>query len=317
MKYAICVQNVSKTYRSQGQVVEAVKNVSLNIPTGTIVSLLGPNGSGKTTLIKSMCGLVYPDEGDVFILGHSITKNRKQALHSLGCILEGERNIYYYLTVYDNLFYFGTLNRIPKNELNRRINDLLHLLGLEKKRNAYAGDLSRGMQQKLALGIVLLKDPDVLLLDEPTLGLDVQASHDLLLMIQDMAKQGKTIILTTHQLELAERVSDYIILFQEGQVLMYELKSKLLKSFNHEIQVGIMVHPDDQEKMRSLSGIEQNEDGSWILPLEVFEEMMMEMKINKIRILDLHKHEKSLEQIFLEIVGDKDGNVVRPTGGIS
>ncbi|MFC4547101.1 hypothetical protein ACFO25_12230 [Paenactinomyces guangxiensis] len=140
---------------------------------------------------------------------------------------------------------------------------------------------------------------------------------DLLLMIQEMAKQGKTIILTTHQLELAERVSEYIILFQDGQVLTFQSKSELLKEYNHQLLVEVNVHPDDQEKKSKLSGIPQDEDSSWIMPLTTFEELMIEMRAQNIRIIDLRKREKSLEKIFLELVGEKSGNVVRSSGGVS
>jgi ABC-2 type transport system ATP-binding protein len=316
MDAAIKVENVSKSYRSKRQVVEAVKHVSLEVPKGTIVALLGPNGSGKTTLMKAMCGLVYPDEGDIWIQGYSIRKERKQALHSLGVILEGERNIYYYLTVFDNLFYFGTLNRISKSTLISRIDHLLEVLQLDEKRNTYASELSRGMQQKLALGITLLKDPDILLLDEPTLGLDVQASHDLLMMIEQMAKEGKTIILTTHQLELAERISDAIILFQNGQVLTYQQKSELLEKYNNQLMVELTVHEDDSEKMNQFIGNHRDENNRYVLSLLEFESIMADMKQQRIRIIDLNKRATSLEEIFLELVGEKRGHVVRTSSRI-
>ena len=191
------ISNVSKVYKTKHESIQAVNNVSFSLREGTITSLLGPNGSGKTTLIKMICGLIIPDQGEIQIKGTSVTKQTKKACATVGCILEGERNIYYYLTVYDNLYYFGTLNFIPKKDLKLRIDSVLQLLELKDKKYELASNLSRGMQQKLALGITLIKDAEILLLDEPTLGLDVTSTNHLLDTLKKLARENHFIDYTS------------------------------------------------------------------------------------------------------------------------
>jgi ABC-2 type transport system ATP-binding protein len=301
----IQVKKVSKTYKTRKNSVLAVNNVSLTIEPAKITALLGPNGSGKTTLIKMLCGLIIPDNGEVLIENINIQESNKP-LSNIGCILEGERNVYYYLTVFDNLFYFGSLNKIPKKELISRIDNVLNLLQLSHKRSAYVSELSRGMQQKVALGIVLIKDPQILLLDEPTLGLDVAATKDLMNILIDMSKRGKTIIITTHQMEIAEKMSDYIILFQHGQVLDYKTKEHLLQEFNEDGCVLIEFANDierlNKEELFKDIG-KHMEENTWLFELHTFKDVIQVMNDNNLRIKDIKKIEKSLEDIFLELIG--------------
>jgi ABC-2 type transport system ATP-binding protein len=300
------ITNISKTYKTKHEHIHAVQDTSFSLKQGTITSLLGPNGSGKTTLIKMICGLIIPDEGEIHIKGIPVTKHPKKACESVGCILEGERNIYHYLSVFDNLYYFGTLNFIPKKELLTRIDDILRLLNLEEKRKETASNLSRGMQQKLALGITLIKDADILLLDEPTLGLDVASTNHLLDTLQQLANQGKTILLTTHQLDLSQRISDDIILFNKGKIFQHTSKEALLKEANAgetrlELEIN-MVDPEVINELFSHISYKHVDTNKWSIPVTHLPLALNQLEQHGFELLDIRKDEKNLEDVFLEWV---------------
>lgn len=204
-QFAVIATNLRKVFRPRAKDrVVAVDNVSLRIPRGTIYGLLGPNGAGKTTLIKMLCGLILPDSGEAFVEGYNIDRQRKRALSHIGCVLEGTRNVYLHMKVVDNLRYFGYLCRLSSGILKQRIPHLLNLVDLEHKADEYVYNLSQGMQQKLAIAVALIKDPSVLFLDEPTLGLDVMSSNRLKQTVRQLAQEGKTIVLTTHNMRSIE-----------------------------------------------------------------------------------------------------------------
>ncbi|MCR6850430.1 ABC transporter ATP-binding protein [Bacillus sp. IBL03825] len=303
---SVDIKNVSKVFKTKHENIKAVNNVTFSLQKGTITSLLGPNGSGKTTLIKMICGLIIPDQGYILNKGISVIKNIKEASASVGCILEGERNIYYYLSVYDNLYYFGTLNFIPKRELKKRIDEVLALLDLEEKRYELASNLSRGMQQKLALGITLIKDSDILLLDEPTLGLDVKSTNHLLDTLKKLAGAGKTILLTTHQLDISQRISDDIILFNKGEIFQHTSKDNLLKEANSDsIWIELTLNISDMQKVDDIfSGASYRHIGEnkWSILVGNLPSILKNLDKYNIEILDLKKNEKNLEDIFLEWV---------------
>jgi ABC-2 type transport system ATP-binding protein len=216
----IKVQNVSKTYRLAGRVVHALDSVRLEIGQGEIFCLLGPNGAGKTTLVKIIAGPLLPDQGQVLVHGHDPARDRQEVAKHIGVVFETARNVYGYLSVEQNLRYFGLLNKIPRTILDGRVEDSLSLLELESCRKAPANRLSRGMQQKLALAVALLKDPDILLLDEPTLGLDVLMSARVKGVVRQLAREkGKAILLTTHNMPLAEEMGDRFAFISKGHIV--------------------------------------------------------------------------------------------------
>lgn len=301
----IKINQVSKIYKTKNGPLIAVKDVSLSLEKGKITALLGPNGSGKTTLVKMICGLASIDHGSIFINDIDVKKNRKKAVQQVGCMLEGERNIYYYLTVEDNLKYFGFLNLIPKKNLHNRIHQILSILGLEEKKKEYASNLSRGMQQKLALALVLMKDPDILLLDEPTLGLDVQASNELLMILSEMAMNGKTILLTSHQLDLVEKISDRILFIKNGVII----EDMLSKNKEHDDKQYVYLDleiPNKQalKDLEALLHMERENDRIWRTTLSHLPEVLHYLNEKQINVKNLTNQKKSLEQIFLELVGD-------------
>lgn len=222
------IVNLAKTYRSKNKEVIALKGISLDLNEGEICVLLGPNGAGKTTLVKIICGILLPDKGEVFIDGKSVIKEPKIAREKVGVIFEEARNTYHYLTVEGNLKYFGCLNHVPKRILAQRITKHLQWLDLVEKRHVFGSLLSRGMQQKLSAAVAMIKDSPVLLLDDPTLGLDIIAADtikDYLKML--IGEERKTILLTTHNMKFAEQLGDRFAFLHQGEIIWQGTKDAL------------------------------------------------------------------------------------------
>lgn len=223
--------DVHKTY--PGAQKPAVAGISFSIEAGEIFALLGPNGAGKTTSVKMASGLVLPSSGVVQVNGIDVVKRRTQAVRSVGAVLEGARNLYWRLSARENLRYFGRLRGVSAKELDARIGQLLDLLDLSAHQDKEVRHFSRGMQQKLAVAAALIHDPTLLLLDEPTLGLDVQSARVLEATIQQLAReQGKAILLTTHTLPLAEKLADRIFIIHQGREVACDRTDTLLKRFD-------------------------------------------------------------------------------------
>jgi ABC-2 type transport system ATP-binding protein len=213
---AIELRGLTKRF---GHVI-AVEDVSLQIPSGQVFGLLGPNGAGKTTSIKMMAGLVTPTDGTARLGGHDIGTQRSQAVQQIGAVLEGSRNVYWSLSAWQNLLYFGRLKGLRAAEIKPRAERLLRDLGLWDRRNEQVGGFSRGMQQKVAVAAALVTDPPIMLLDEPTIGLDVEAARTVRQWVVQLARdEGKTIVLTTHQLAMAEELCDRVAVIRDGRII--------------------------------------------------------------------------------------------------
>ncbi|WP_036259261.1 ABC transporter ATP-binding protein [Meiothermus cerbereus] len=219
---ALWARGLRKRYPQGKSWIEALKGVDLELRQGEILTLLGPNGAGKTTLVKILAGLVEPDEGRVELL-------REGQGTWLGAVLEGNRNLYWRLSALENLIYFGTLRGVAPKEARRRGLELLEVIGLQNKAHQTVGTLSRGQQQRVALAAALVHDPPVLFLDEPTLGVDLEAQEAIRSWLLKLGIDGKAILLTTHQLDLAEAVANRVAILLEGEVALEGETQKVLQ----------------------------------------------------------------------------------------
>ncbi len=217
---AIELIGLQKTYGRGAKALAAVKPTTLTVPWGQVIGLLGPNGAGKTTIIKMISGLITPTAGTVRLGGYDVARHRAQAVLQIGAVLEGSRNVYWPLSAWENLMYFGQLKGLRAAEIKPRAERLLTELGLWERRHETVGSFSRGMQQKVAVSAALITDPPIILLDEPTIGLDVEAARTFKDWITHLARdEGKTIVLTTHQLEGARELSDRIAVIKQGEII--------------------------------------------------------------------------------------------------
>lgn len=212
--------NLRKRYRAGRGTIDALNDVSLTVGEGEIVALLGANGAGKTTFVKCLLGLVYPDAGTVRLCGYDPFRQPRHALAQVGAVLEGSRNTYWQLSALENLRFFAGIAGVPPRLARERALQLLEQLGLAHRANDLVGSLSRGMQQKVALAAALIRNPRLLILDEPTLGLDVEAARDLRLYLRRTADaEGRSVLLCTHQMELVEQIADRVVILHRGQVV--------------------------------------------------------------------------------------------------
>jgi ABC-2 type transport system ATP-binding protein len=233
---AVELRALSKTFAGRkGPPIRAVENVSLSVGVGEVFGLLGPNGAGKSTTIKLMSGLVTPTSGTALLNGYDIARRRSAAVLQMGAVLEGGRNVYWTMSAWQNLLYFGRLKGLRGEDIRPRAERLLKDLGLWERRNEPVGGFSRGMQQKVAIAAALITDPPILLLDEPTIGLDVQAARTVRQWITRLAHdEGKTIVLTTHQLNVVQELCDRVAIIRDGIIAADLPLASLLAQFRED-----------------------------------------------------------------------------------
>ena len=227
----LSVEHVFKTYpgRFGRPPFEAVKDVSFAVTPGEILGLLGPNGAGKTTTLKMIAGLLRPTGGQVRIEGVDVARERSKAVRALGAVLEGNRNLHWKLTAEENLQYFGALKGV--GDLQGRTREVLDRLEMTPHRLKRVGELSRGLQQRVAIAVALLARPRLLLLDEPTLGLDVVSASTFQDVVRGIASDGCAIVLTTHQMEVAQALSDHIAIIAQGRLAAIDSLASLRAAY--------------------------------------------------------------------------------------
>lgn len=221
-------KNAKSGSESDEEVNKALDHVNLKIRAGELFGLLGPNGAGKTTLVKSLATILIPDEGTAIVNGYDVLKETTMVRSSIGLVVGGERTLYWKLTARDNLMYFASLYKMPRADAKRRVNELLEIMGLLDRADERLEDYSTGMRQKVAISRALLHNPPVLLLDEPTLGLDPTFSRQIRGQIQDLCRrEGKTILLATHYMYEADEMCDRIAIINNGQIAGVDSSSRL------------------------------------------------------------------------------------------
>ncbi len=225
----IVLENLSKRFRD----VEAVRGVSLTIDAGTIFGFLGANGAGKTTTMRMLCGLTHPTGGGARIDGHDVWKERDLVRKKFGYVAQ-RFSLYPDLTAEENLRFFGGACRVPPAQLDEQVSRLFKLTDLEQKRNAAAGSLSGGMRQLLAMACALVHDPPLLFLDEPTSGLDPVHRQQIWNLLYDLSHGGKTIFVTTHYMDEAERCTQVGFL-ESGRLLAQASPRELKASFKGKL----------------------------------------------------------------------------------
>ncbi|MEJ5272968.1 MAG: ATP-binding cassette domain-containing protein [Spirochaetota bacterium] len=233
------IEKLSKSFKSKKEYIKAVDEVSFSIEEGTIFSLLGPNGAGKTTTIKILATLLLPDSGYAKICGYDVVKDDLKVRQNLGTVLPGERTLFWKLSVKENLSYFADLYGLRPSYSKKRIEYLLKRFQIEDRKNTFVEKLSTGFRQRVVLCRALLSDPKVLLLDEPTLGLDPEAARNLRNLILEIKKEGKTILLTTHYMYEADELSDFVAIINKGKIVGLDTPENLKKNLDIERNITI------------------------------------------------------------------------------
>lgn len=302
-KTAISIQNVTKKFKS----TIAVNNLNLEIPKGEFLGLLGPNGAGKTTLIEMIEGIQRPDSGQILIMGKSWKDNERFLRGKIGLSLQ-ETRFTDKLTVFETLKLFGSFHSLKNNYLK----EILQLVQLEEKRDTYVVHLSGGQRQKLALGIAIINKPEILLLDEPTTGLDPSSRREIWKILKQLHNDKTTIILTTHYMEEAEYLCQKIIIMYSGKILTQgSLQELLNQSGEGEV---VFFKTNHIKNPKSLLGnfpinnytwdSEQKEGRFKLKDMSKYlSEFLDTLKQNGIELQELDIRKPTLDDLFLSMTG--------------
>jgi ABC-2 type transport system ATP-binding protein len=262
---AIEVEGLRRTYKTTTGVVrrksleiEAVRGIDFQVPEGELFGLLGPNGAGKTTTIKMLITLLIPTAGSARVLGLDVVEQAQEVRKRIGYVFGGERGVYERLSGYDNLRYFAELYGVPAGEQRRRIEELLEVVGLKGREHERAEGYSRGMKQRLHVARGLLHDPDVIFLDEPTIGLDPVGARDVRATIAALTEAGKTVLLTTHYMFEADALCDRIAVISQGRIVAEGTPTELKRGVAEGtvVEVEVFGGADSAvERIRVLGGV--------------------------------------------------------------
>ena len=311
----IKLNEVSKSYkkRNSKELVKAVDNISFEVNQGEIIGLLGPNGAGKSTTIKMICGLIRPDSGKIYVNGINNQTQRQKALKHISAVLEGNRNLYWRLSVKENLEYFAGNRGKSRKDVRNDIAKLLEQFNLEQKANELVNNLSRGMQQKLAIAVAMLAQTELMLLDEPTLGLDVETSYEVRELLKEIAAQGRTIIISSHDMAVIQDLCSRTVIINNGQIVVDDKVSNLLQLFDtsaYSLKLGKALNDKQIQELRksfSIIIIEEN-----LMDLQVNLEhdndiykLMDILKSNASPISSLDRTNINFEQVFRQIVNNQ------------
>lgn len=295
--------SVNQLVKRYGHIL-ALDRVSFEIGRGEVFGLLGPNGAGKTTTVEILEGLRHPDAGQARVCGYDPRTQPEEVKQVIGVQLQGTA-FYRKIKVGELLQQFASYYR-----RHAPIDDLLDLVGLAERRSSRVEHLSGGQRQRLALALALLNDPEVIFLDEPTTGLDAQARRQLWAIIERMKQQGKTVLLTTHYIEEAERLADRVAILDQGKVIALDTPERLIARSHEQINLSFTaLKPLPWEKLKSLpSVLDLHEvNGQYVLQVNrsgpAVIELVKLLEAEGNDLLELHVSRASLEDAFLRLTG--------------
>lgn len=291
--------------------LHAVRGVSLDIEKGTIFSLLGPNGAGKSTTISVIAGLLKPSEGEVMVMGHSITKQAQQAKKFIGVVPQ-EIALYDDLSGRENLLFWGRMYDLKGRHLQTRVDEILELVELSDRQKDKIEKYSGGMKRRMNIGVALLHKPDIVIMDEPTVGIDPQSRRKILDSVKALNKEGMTVLYTTHYMEEAQELSDEIAIMDEGEIIAEGTNDELVKIVGEYDRVELTFSaelPEQVDSWDTLPGVGQVniegnqasllvEDSNVVLPLLFESAGKANLQITSVNIF-----EPNLETVFLHLTG--------------
>lgn len=265
MSLAIDVKSLNKTFKTKSgffirktKVTEAVADVSFEVKKGELFGLLGPNGAGKTTTVKMLSTLLLPTSGSATILGLDVVQQTREIRKRIGFTFGGSRGLYGRLSANDNLRYFAELYGLEPEVTARRIPELLETVGLSGRGDDRVETFSSGMQQRLHLARALLHDPELIYLDEPTVGIDPVGARELRATVKQLIGRGKTILLTTHYMAEAEELCDRIAIIKKGRIVAMDTPAVLKKQISGDSVIDVQVREDlvplVQSQLSNLNG---------------------------------------------------------------
>lgn len=316
---AISIQGLEKVYESSDGEVRAVDGVSFDVEPGTAVGILGPNGAGKTTVIKSILSLIVPSDGSIEVAGENVFKESKETFGRIGAMFEGARNVYWRLTVRENVEMFSVIGgRDYKNRADE-IDDLIAQFGLSEKSDTVVRELSRGQKQKVTLTCTIARDADIVFLDEPTLGLDVESSLTLQKELRSLVEnEDRTVVLSSHNMDVIQNVCDRVIIMNDGEVVVDDKMDSLLNVFDtrtYYVEVAEPIPNNLRQQFKSAYAAKNIErtfgttSFEVTLPEDEFYEFIEILRREGLTIKSFERAHDDLQDVFLEVTNESgDGD---------
>jgi len=304
---AIEVKNLKKSFGD----FQAVLDASFKADSGEVLSLLGPNGAGKSTTISMLSGLLAPTGGDASIMGHSVTKEPEAAKKSLGVVPQ-DIALYPDLSARENLVFWGKMYGLRGAALKSRVDEVLEIIGLADRQKDHVGKFSGGMKRSVNIGAALLHKPAVIIMDEPTVGIDPQSRRHILDNVKELNQQGMTVLYTTHYMEEAAELSNHIAIMDKGKVIAYGTHDELIKMVGEQTRIDITLNTEAEkilpvwQKTEGVSKIDSLDgkvtalvdDSNRVLPRLFDAASKADVRITSVDI-----QEPNLETVFLHLTG--------------
>ena len=301
----IQVSNLSKSFDS----IHAVKNISFSIKKGEVFGLLGPNGAGKSTTINMMSTILKSDKGTIHIKENDIKLNPNTCKQLIGVVPQ-EISLYDDFSAYDNLLFWGSLYKVPAKELNQKITDILKLIGLLDRKDDLIKTYSGGMKRRINIAAALLHTPEILFMDEPTVGVDPQSRNKIFEIIETINQQGITIVYTTHYMEEVERLCDRIAIMDDGKIIAQGTQAELQQQCNVKEAIEITFQSVSESQVEHLQNqlkLKINQNAQKIkIECDVNKDISTIISVcnyNNLKIEDIELKKVNLEAIFLSLTG--------------
>lgn len=304
---------LKKVYTSRNQTITAVDNVDLKVARGEIFSLLGPNGAGKTTMVRMITTLGAPTDGELYVDGLDVTENSGRVREKVGLVPQ-EEGLYGKLTAEETLEMMGVLYDVPEDVLQKRIEEILELVGLENRRDDLVNSFSGGMKQRLSLASGLVHHPELLILDEPTTGLDPQTRRRLWQLIRDLNDEGVSIFINTHIMEEADALSDRVGILNWGKLVEVDTPENLKRMVTGGEIVNVPIKSSDKkrtieilENEKLVREINETEEGLRLITEDrnkALSRVPQLLSNEGIEVQEIGVSEPTLEDVFIQITGD-------------
>ncbi|MBB5800862.1 ABC-2 type transport system ATP-binding protein [Saccharothrix ecbatanensis] len=305
---SVHVRNLTRTYRKgkgwrpKGEEVTALAGLTLDVPTNEVHGLLGPNGAGKTTLCKILSTILLPTSGTAEVLGHDVVADADKVRPHIGIVFGGERGLYWKLTARQTMRYWAALYKIPDARAKVRTDELLSRLGLGDKADDLVETYSRGMKQRLHLARGLIGDPKLILFDEPTTGMDPVAARDFRKLIVELRDEGRTILITTHDMDEAEEVCDRVTLIDKGRVLATESPRGLAEMSG----LHRWVEAETALDVTGIPGVVDTETRNGLLRVKTTDDRAARAVLDFLLdngVRSVHAVPPRLEDVYLDLIG--------------
>ena len=304
---AIQVQDLNKSFGE----LHAVQGASFHAEKGEVLSLLGPNGAGKSTTISMLCGLLPPTSGEAAIMGHSLSREPQAAKASLGVVPQ-DIALYPDLTARENLVFWGKMYGLRGAALNTRVDEVLAIIGLTDRQKDKVGTFSGGMKRRVNIGAALLHKPAVIIMDEPTVGIDPQSRRHILDNVKELNQQGMTVLYTTHYMEESAELSHHIAIMDKGRVIAYGTHDELIRLVGEQARIDLTVSGEKEQVLplwKAIEGVSKVDSTNGKVTALVDDSNLALPRLFEtaakcsVRITSVEIQEPNLETVFLHLTG--------------